>query len=79
MPHNISTLVLTSVYDVYDRKGHLTRENCSATNTMALSDLFTEQATTQRGKRYTVNLTIQPTYLYVLSDPDLDNPTVVVD
>ena len=74
MPHNISTLVLTSVYDVYDRKGHLTRENCSATNTMALSDLFTEQATTQRGKRYTVNLTIQPTYLYVLSDPDLDNP-----
>ena len=79
MPHNISTLVLTSVYDVYDRKGHLTRENCSATNTMALSDLFTEQATTQRGKRYTVNLTIQPTYLYVLSDPDLDNPTVTVE
>jgi hypothetical protein len=41
--------------------------------------LFTEQTTTQRGKRYTVNLTIQPTYLYVLSDPDLDSPTVTVE
>lgn len=79
MPHNISTLVLTSVYDVYDRKGNLTRENCSATNTMVLKDLFTEQTTTQRGKRYTVKMTIQPTYLYVLSDPDLDNPTVSVE
>lgn len=79
MPHNISTLVLTSVYDVYDRKGNLTRENCSATNTMVLKDLFTEQTTTQRGKRYTVKMTIQPTYLYVLSDPDLDDPTVTVE
>jgi len=24
-------------------------------------------------------MTIQPTYLYMLSEPDLDNPTVVVN
>ena len=79
MPSGITTLVLTSVYDVYDTKDNKIRENCSATNTMVLSELLTEQETTQRGKRYTVNLTIRPTYLYVLSEPDLDNPTVSVE
>ena len=79
MPSGITTLVLTSVFDVYDTKDNKIRENCSATNTMVLSELLTEQETTQRGKRYTVNLTIRPTYLYVLSEPDLDNPTVSVE
>lgn len=79
MPSGITTLVLTSEYDVYDTKGNLTREGCKATNTMVLSDLLTGQTTTKRGNRYTVNLTIQPTYLYVLSDPDLDSPTVTVE
>lgn len=78
MPHNISTLVLTSIYDVYDTKNNLIRENCKVTNTMVLKDLFTGQETTKRGYSYTVNMTIQPTYLYMLSDPDLDNPTVTV-
>lgn len=78
MPYNISTLVLTSIYDVYDTKGNLIREYCKATNTMVLKDLFTGQETTKRGHSYTVNMTIQPTYLYMLSDPDLDNPTVTV-
>lgn len=79
MPHNITTLVLTSVYDVYDRENNLIRENCSATNTMVLEDLLTEETKTQRGRRYTVNMTIWPTYLYVLSEPDLDSPTVTVE
>ena len=79
MPSGITTLILTSVYDVYDRKGNLIREGCSATNTMVLEDLLTEQKTTQRGKRYTVKMTILPTFLYMLSEPDLDNPTVSVE
>lgn len=79
MPSGITTMILTSVYDVYDTQGNLIRENCSSTNEMVLKDLLTEQTTTQRGKRYTVNMTIQPTFLYVLSDPDLDNPTVKVE
>lgn len=79
MPSGITTLILTSVYDVYDTKGNKIRENCKATNTMVVKDLLTEQTVTQRGKKYTVNMTINPTYLYVLSEPDLDNPTVTID
>ena len=79
MPSGITKLILTSTYDVYDRKGNLIRQNCEATNTMVLKDLLTDQSETERGKRYTINMTIQPTYLYMLSEPDLDNPTVVVN
>ena len=86
MPANITTLVLTSVYDVYDKNvtpehpdGNLLRENFEVTNTMVLNNLLTEQTTTKRGYRYTINMTIKPTYLYMLSEPDLNNPTVVIN
>ena len=79
MPDGITTLVLTSVYDVYDTQGNLIRKDCKATNTMELSELLTDQATTLRGRRYTINMTIKPTYLYMLSEPDLDNPTVKIE
>lgn len=79
MPSGITKLILTSTYDVYDTKGNLIRQDCKATNTMVLKDLLTEQTITERGKRYTVNMTIHPTYLYMLSDPDLDNPTVTIN
>ena len=79
MPDGITTLVLTSVYDVYDTQGNLIRKDCKATNTMELSELLTGQVTTRRGSRYTINMTIKPTYLYMLSEPDLDNPTVTVE
>lgn len=79
MPDGITTLVLTSVYDVYDKQRNLIRKDCKATNTMVLSELLTDQATTLRGRRYTINMTIKPTYLYMLSEPDLNNPTVTVE
>ena len=79
MPANVTTLVLTSVYDVYDKKGNLLRDDFKVTNTMVLNDLFTERTVTQRGTRYTINMTIQPSYLYMLSEPDLNNPTVVLE
>lgn len=78
MPSGVTTLVLTSKYDVYDSKGYLINKDCEATNTMSISDLYTGQTMTKRGKRYTVNMTIEPTYLYMLSDPDLDNPSAKV-
>jgi len=46
---------------------------------MLLSELLSGQTVSKRGWKYAVNLTINPTYLYMLSDPDLDNPTVVVE
>ena len=57
---------------VYDRKGNLIRKGCEATN--KIPDLEAS-----RGQRVQLNLTVNPTYLYVLSDPDLDNPTVKVE
>ena len=79
MPSGITTLILTSVYDVYDTQGNKIRENCRATNTMVLNELLTEQTIAHRGYRYTVNMIVNPTYLYVLSEPDLDNPTLTVE
>ena len=79
MPQGVSTLILTSLYDVYDTKGNLIREDCKATNTMVLKDLLTDQLEAKRGWRYQINMTINPTYLYVLSEPDLNNPTVKIE
>lgn len=58
---------------------NLIRKDCKATNTITLSDLFSGQTAAQRRIRGTINLTIRPTYLYVMSDPDLNNPTVEVE
>ena len=79
MPAGVTKLNLISVYDVYDRKGNLIRQNDEASNTIDIHELFTGQTQALRGRRYTINLTINPTYLFMLSDPDLDNPTVSVE
>ena len=79
MPNGVTTLILTSTYDVYDTKGNLVRKDCEATNTLLISELFSGQTVSNRGWKYTVRLVINPTYLYVMSDPDLDNPTVTVE
>ena len=67
-----SNLTLVSTYDLYDSKGNLIREGCTATN--KIPDLEAS-----RGQRVQLNLTVNPTYLYVLSDPDLDNPTITIN
>ena len=64
-------LTLVSTYDVYDRKGNLIRQNSTATN--KLPDL-----SAVRGQRVLLNMTVNPTYLYVLSEPDLDSPTITI-
>ena len=85
MPYQVTQLVVTVTYDIYDTnpsaghpEGNLIRKDCTATNTIPLNliDRFTEA---ERGKIYTLDLAVKPTYLYVMSDPDLDNPTVSVE
>ena len=71
-PELSSNLTLVSTYDVYDSKGNLIRQNCTATN--KLPDLEAV-----RGQRVQLNMTVNPTYLYVLSEPDLDNPTITIE
>ena len=79
VPHNISLFTLVSTYDVYDKKGNLVRKDCRAENDLDITQLFFSNQTLDRGMMFTVKMTIEPTYLYVLSDPDLDNPTVNVE
>ena len=65
-------LLLVCTYDVYNKIGTRVRENCTATNKLAAI------SGAGRGKKWTVNLTVEPTYLYQLSDDELNNPTIVV-
>lgn len=64
---------LTCLYDVYDKTGRLTRGEQSVSNIIALSN---EHLTA--GQQHTVSITVNPTFLHVLSD-DLDNPTITID
>ena len=70
-PELTNQFVVTSYYDVYNRKGDLVRKGCKAENKLSLRG-----TTISRGQKRTVKFTIIPTYLYVLSEPDLDNPTI---
>ena len=63
------SLTMVTTYDVYDRKGNLIRKGCSATNKLPNLEAV-------RAQQVQLNLTVNPTYLNVLSDYDLDNPTV---
>lgn len=85
-PRDITKLILKSTYDIYDTnvtpehpEGNLIRKNSEAENTIDINTLFFPEPEALRSKRYTVRLTIQPTYLYMMSDPDLDNPRLEVD
>lgn len=66
-----NNLTLVTTYDVYDSKDNLIRQNCTATNKLPNLDAT-------RGQKVQVNMTVNPTYLYVLSEPDLDNPTITI-
>ena len=58
---------------------NLIRQGCQAENIFDLKDKFGSSIEVTRGHCYTYTITVQPTYLYMLSDPDLDNPTVTVN
>lgn len=68
-----------STYDVYDMKGNLVRSDCTAENNLKFSKIFGSDVTITRGNQYQLKMTVNPTYLYMLSEPDLDNPTVVIN
>jgi hypothetical protein len=71
VPGQCASFRLKTTYDVYDRKGNLIRKQCTAENTFSISTISEMVA----GDVYTLHITVNPTFLYVLSDPDLDNPT----
>ena len=75
VPRNANYFILRSTYDVYDRAGNLVRKDCTAENRINLRTLF-NQDYLEYGHRYIVKLLVEPTYLYQLSEPDLDNPVI---
>lgn len=81
----VTKVVITCKYDVYDKKGNLIRKDCIASpNTIRLSDIIAYFPGVQRGRKYGINMTVVPTYVYVLSEPDLsdpglEKPTMTVD
>lgn len=60
--------ILETTYDVYDQKDNPIREGETVRNVLTSPSLA-------QGEIHTVSITVQPTYLYMLSEPDLDNPT----
>ena len=66
--------LLKSTYDVYDKVTPTPiRANCTAENKLTLSRNLL------RSQMQKVNITVKPTYLYMLSDPDLDNPEITIN
>ncbi len=66
-------LSITSKYHVYDNKGSDLGER-TATNKLKIT-----AGSLVPGQKKTVVLTVKPTYLYILSDGDLDNPVVTIN
>lgn len=67
-------LSIVSTYNVYDKDGHLLSENRQAENSLAAPLLGL-----QRAQKRIITLTVNPTYLYILSNWDIDNPEFVIE
>lgn len=71
------TMEVTFTYDLYtvNSKGEKKLEEAGRTakNTIKIGQLLAGK-TLDRGKIFTVRATVQPSYLYVLADEDLNNP-----
>lgn len=72
-------LTFKCTYDIYDKDayndaGHLTRRDVTATNQITLRNLFAKDSspvtTIRAGHYYDLYITINPDYLYVLSEHD---------
>lgn len=77
-PQKCKKFELYTRYDVYDKKGNLIRKDSEAYNKIDATGFYGID-NLQPGDIYTIDLKVQPTYLYVLSDPDIDNPTFVAN
>lgn len=70
-------ITITTTYDVYDKKGQKVRGGQTSVNRLSTS--WTEETPAAPGRKKTFSLTVKPTYLYILSDNDLDNPVIEIE
>ena len=77
------SLTLTTTYDVYDRAFDKTENKVVDKNNLgertSVNKVKFNIAALKPGNERTLVLTVNPTYLYILSDNDLDNPTITVN
>lgn len=77
------SLTLTTTYDVYDRAFDKTENKVVDKNNLgertSVNKVKLNIAALKPGYERTLVLTVNPTYLYILSDNDLDNPTITVN
>lgn len=73
-PDFVSNLSVVSYYDVYD-KGETPYKLSSRTAENALGSI-TKLTNLKRGEKLTLTLTVNPSYLYQLSDPDATTVTI---
>lgn len=66
----LTGLTLKCTYDVYDKKGVLLQKDCTVENNLLNWVSMTP------GVRTMLSLAVNPTYLYILSDNDLNNPSI---
>lgn len=64
-------VTLVTTYDILDKAGNIVRSNCTAANKIDLSTL-------EAGEKLTRTLTVDPSYLYQLSEPDPDSPKIKI-
>ena len=76
--NELVNLSITTEYNVYDKAGNLlsTRTAVNKLPQPLKSDGTPEDIVA--GTKYTLPIKVVPTYLYQLSDADLDNPTLVI-
>lgn len=72
-----TAITITTKYDVYDKKGVKVRENQESVN--KLNTTWPASSPAAPGRKKTLSLTVKPTYLYILSDNDLDNPVIEIE
>lgn len=66
-----ATLSITTTYEVYDKTKNTSLGERESTNRLRIT-----AAAIKPGQKKKVILTVQPTYIYILSDGDLDNPVI---
>lgn len=71
---NVDELKMRVTYDVYDAKGNLTRLDAVAENSIKKISGTLNEAT-----NYKLYIPLVPSYLYALSDGDMDNDVLVIE
>ena len=65
-------MYLEVTYDIYDLKGNCVRQNQTAKNSNLFAAISNNGGKPAAGTNYNIKILVKPTYLYQLSDDDLD-------